>query len=139
MLLLVTIFTFSAVLAGNVLSKFSFLAISHAIFDTRQLPDGEDARARFGSAFIMLALIIMAPQCLSFLLCLWNSCFAAEGNNPRPSWRALLYNVLQAALETAGVCIFVFVVATFAEPVVVLAIMPGGKREREREREGEGE
>ena len=38
---------------------------------------------------------------------------------------AMVFNVLQALLETSGLCIFVFVVATNVPPMVVLAVMPG--------------
>ncbi len=127
------VLTFSAVLVCNVFSKFSFLSIIanlneslrlHESLSTQNIQDPEVMK-EYSVSFVMLAMVIIIPQLLTFLLCLWQSCYAAEGNNPWPSLRSWVFNIIQATLEVFGLCTFVFHVASQLEAAMVLAIMPG--------------
>ncbi len=123
--MLAVIFTFSAVLLCNILSKFSFLTLVYEMHLAYLDPESKVDGVRASSAFTMLVIIIMAPQFMTLLLCVWQSLYAAQGNNPWPALSSWKWNILQAALEVMGLCTFVLVVATRLEGAFVLSILPG--------------
>lgn len=120
-LLIAAVLTFLAVLLCNVLSKFSFITLVDELFQSRLFLDDD----RYCVAFVMLTIVVMAPQLLSFLLSFWEFCYAADGNNPSPTPKSFLFNIMQATLEVLGLCTFVFGVAGHLEAAFVLSIMPG--------------
>lgn len=123
-LILAVAFTFSAVLLCNILSKFSFLTLVYELNLARNAPDALTDGTRASSAFTMLVIIIMAPQFMTLLLCVWQSLYAARDNNPYPARSSWKWNFLQAGLEVFGLCTFVLVVATRLEGAFVLSILP---------------
>lgn len=123
MLLATALLTFFTVLFCNIYSKFSLIKLIQELNDARAVSSTD--MGRYSTVFSMIFIIIVIPQMLTFGLCVWQSLYAAVGNNPWPSGKAMAYNVLQALLEVLGLCTFVFGVAGHIEAAMVLAMMPG--------------
>lgn len=85
------------VLSCAVFSKISVIAVAE------ELKKDSDN----GKPFIMLTLILMVPQFVSFVRAAWGS--LRYKNRPWPTKKAILIGVICSILEVVGLCIFTMI------------------------------
>ncbi|KAL5019920.1 hypothetical protein ScPMuIL_002812 [Solemya velum] len=109
-------------LGSLVYSKLSIIILSRKLNETNVdeegTPSGEGTRC-----FLMLVLLLLVPNVFNFFRAVWVAGFRKDF--PWPKRTSMLLGLLTSILESAGLCVFVLKVLSFAHPADGLLLMNG--------------
>jgi len=106
--ILVTGFIAIALLLSLIATKLTIVSIGQQFNVSCTEPSCIRERGN-ETPYIMMILIMMIPQFISFITAVGNSAFSSQ---PWPSKQAIFWGMLSATAEVFGICLFTLVVAT---------------------------